>query len=68
MKKYLLWSVMFVGVLSMTGCGLIKADIKMSQKKYDEAIAIYQDYLAKKPEASWVRSRLGFAHLKDTFS
>ncbi|MFH1581903.1 MAG: tetratricopeptide repeat protein [Pseudomonadota bacterium] len=64
MKKYLLWSVMFVGVLSMTGCGLIKADIKMSQKKYDEAIAIYQDYLAKKPEASWVRSRLGFAHLK----
>ena len=64
MKKYLLWGIIFVGVLSLTGCGLIMADIKMSQKKYDEAITIYQDYLAKKPEAAWVRSRLGFAYLK----
>ncbi|MDO9567622.1 MAG: tetratricopeptide repeat protein [Candidatus Desulfaltia sp.] len=66
-KKHLLCGIMFVGVLSLTGCGsfgLIKADIKMSQKNYDEAIGLYQEYLAKKPETAWVRSRLGFAYLK----
>lgn len=28
MKKYLLWGIIFIGVLSLTGCALIKADIK----------------------------------------
>ncbi len=64
MKKHLLWGIIFISVLSLTGCGLIKADIKMSQKKYDEAISIYQDYLAKNPDSTKTRSRLGFAYLK----
>lgn len=42
MKKCLLWGIMFIGVLSLTDCGFIKADIKMSQKKCDEAMAIQE--------------------------
>jgi len=38
MKKYFLLGIIFINVLLLTGCGLIKADIKPSQKKCDEAL------------------------------
>ena len=67
MKKYLFWGIIFIGVLSLTGCGgfgLIKAEIKMSQRNYKKAIPLYKEYLAQKPDSPSVKSKLGFAYLK----
>lgn len=67
MKKYLFWGIIFIGVLSLTGCGgfgLMKAEIKMSQRNYKKAIPLYEEYLAQKPDSPYVKAKLGFAYLK----
>ena len=67
MKKYLLLGIMFIAVLSLTGCGgfgLMKAEIKMSQRNYKKAIPLYEEYLAQKPASPYVKAKLGFAYLK----
>jgi tetratricopeptide (TPR) repeat protein len=64
MKKYLLWGIIFIGVLSLTCCTLMKAEIKMSQRNYKKAIPLYEEYLAQKPDSPYVKAKLGFAYLK----
>jgi len=59
----------FVCLLSLsvliTGCGFIKADVKLAEGKYGEAIPIYKDYLTKHPDSTLARNKLGFAYLKN---
>ena len=52
-------------LFSLAGCGShMKADMKFSQNRYDEAIPLYTEYLAESPDNANARSRLGFAYLK----
>ncbi len=63
-KRYLI-VLLCVGFLFVFGCsGLMKAEFKLSQQKYDEAIPLYKEYLAQKPDSTDARSKLGFTYLK----
>lgn len=60
------WGVAALLLLA-AGCGgmsLVKADFKMAQEAYDEAIPIYEAYVKDNPDAVDPRNRLGFAYLK----
>ncbi|UCD32379.1 MAG: tetratricopeptide repeat protein [Desulfobacterales bacterium] len=71
-KKTILLVVLLFGCVTALGCGgelqkqmkLAKAKQNLSSEKYDDAIAIYTEYLAENPNATKARSRLGFAYLK----
>ena len=71
-KKTVFPVVLLFGCISIFGCGgelknqlmLSKASYNLSSKKFDDAIAIYKEYLVKNPDANEARSRLGFAYLK----
>jgi tetratricopeptide (TPR) repeat protein len=66
-RKYIILGVLCLVIVFLFGCGIaefIKADFKLNQKKYEEAIPIYKEYLAKNPNFVHARSRLGFAYLK----
>lgn len=61
-KTQMILGILCMGIL--VGCGTMKADVKMRQESYDEAIPLYREYLSEHPDAFRVRSRLGFAYLK----
>jgi len=63
-KTYMILGVLGLGISFLVGCGTMKADIKMQQESYDEAIPLYREYLSEHPDAFRVRSRLGFAYLR----
>lgn len=67
-KKTIFLVVLLFGCVFVFGCGgelkLSKAKHNLSSEKYDDAIAIYKEYLAENPDATEARSRLGFAYLK----
>jgi len=66
--KKILSGLLITGLLLMVGCGgvaeLSKAELRIGAKKYDEAIPLYKEYLAKQPNSSIGHSKLGFAYLK----
>ena len=66
MKKNLLMGMLAIclTLLFMTGCATMKAEMKMSQNKYDEAASLYSEALAKNPDNYSARSKLGFAYFK----
>ncbi|MFZ5571510.1 MAG: tetratricopeptide repeat protein [Thermodesulfobacteriota bacterium] len=47
-----------------SGLDLVKADFKMSQEAYDEAIPILETYLQQHPDSIDEMNKLGFAYLK----
>ncbi len=56
-----------LAVCCLAGCSameLVKADFKMSQEAYDEAIPILEAYIQKNPDAVDELNKLGFACLK----
>lgn len=64
-KICIIWGVFFPAMLLLTGCsGLGKANMKLEQKKYDEAIGLYQEYLQQHPESAEARRNMGRAYLK----
>jgi len=51
--------------LLLSGClGMTKANINMDFGRYEEAIPLYQAYLAKNPDSVPAHNKLGFAYLK----
>lgn len=61
--------IFVIGVLSMvaavfSGCATIKGEMYLAGEKYDQAIPIFQEILAKSPNDINARSKLGFAYLK----
>lgn len=66
-KKFAL-GLLITGLVFIFGCGgfteLTRAELKLGSKKYDEAIPLYKEYLAKKPDSVTARSKLGFSYLK----
>ena len=59
-----LW-IMCLMVAFLFGCaGPYKAERKLNQKKYDEAIPLLKEYLADNPTSWQTIGRLGFAYLK----
>ncbi len=66
-KGYLILGVVCLAAIFLSGCGgfgLMKAESKLNQKNYKEAIPLYEEYLAQKPDSAYVKARLGFAYLK----
>ena len=79
-RKYVILVVICLGIVFLFGCdklkgfkvldkftglpGLTKAGYMLNQNKYEEAIPLYKEYLAKDPDSVHARSRLGFAYLK----
>ncbi len=64
-KICMILGVFFSAMLLLTGCsGLTKANTKLEQKKYDEAIWLYQEYLQQHPESEEARRNMGVAYLK----
>jgi len=66
--KNFLYGFLITGLVLLVGCGgfgeLTRAELKLGAKKYDEAIPLYKEYLAKKPDSAAGHSKLGFAYLK----
>ena len=66
-RKYIILGVLCLVLVFLFGCGiagLTKAGLKLNQEKYEEAIPLYKEHLAKNPDFVHARSRLGFAYLK----
>ncbi len=67
-NKKLILGFLIAGLIFFIGCGglaeLTKAELKIGAKKYDEAIPLYKEYLAKQPNSATGHSKLGFAYLK----
>lgn len=65
-KKYCMISGCLLStILLLAGCsGLSKANARLEQKKYDEAIQLYQEYLQQHPESLEARRNMGRAYLK----
>ncbi|HEU18923.1 MAG TPA: tetratricopeptide repeat protein [Deltaproteobacteria bacterium] len=71
MKKYLSSVIAIILAMSLAGCGamtremnLIRAEMKLSTRQYEDSIPFYKAYLAENPDSPDARSRLGFAYLK----
>ncbi|MBU2622126.1 MAG: tetratricopeptide repeat protein [Proteobacteria bacterium] len=66
--KKIIYGFLITGLVLMVGCGgiaeLTKAELKLGNKNYDEAITLYKEYLAKRPNSAIGHSKLGFAYLK----
>lgn len=66
--KIFLYGFLITGLMLMVGCGGVaeftRAELKLGTKKYDEAIPLYKEYLAKQPNSAIGHSKLGFAYLK----
>ncbi|RPJ13716.1 MAG: tetratricopeptide repeat protein [Desulfobacteraceae bacterium] len=66
--KKIMNGFLIAGLIFFIGCGgfaeLTKAELKLGSKKYDEAIPLYKEYLAKQPDSAIGHSKLGFAYLK----
>ena len=66
MKRILRWLVLGALLLSLCGCGAyLKGEMKLSMKKYDEAIALFNEHLAKNPDSIIARRQLGYAYLQN---
>ncbi|MBU1397644.1 MAG: tetratricopeptide repeat protein [Proteobacteria bacterium] len=67
-SKKIKYGLLIAGLIFFIGCGglaeLTKAELKIGAKKYDEAIPLYKEYLAKQPDSAIGHSKLGFAYLK----
>jgi len=67
-NKKLILGFLVTGLIFFIGCGgmaeLTKAELKLGAKKYDEAIPLYKEYLAKQPNSASGHGKLGFAYLK----
>ncbi|GEM_PF-2291181 len=64
-KVYIILGAFFSATVLLTGCsGFSKANTKLEQKKYDEAIPLYQEYLQQHPESAEARRSMGIAYLK----
>ncbi len=66
-KTYTVVFVLCLGFLLLVVYSCVttmKAETMLSQKKYDRAIPLFEEYLAQKPDSIRARSRLGFAYLK----
>jgi tetratricopeptide (TPR) repeat protein len=67
-NKKLILGFLITGLIFFIGCGgmaeFTKAEYKLGTKKYDEAIPLYKEYLAKQPNSAIGHSKLGFAYLK----
>ena len=65
MKKSNVLCILCLVVAFLFGCaGPHKAEKKLSQKRYNEAIPLFKAYLSENPESSRARAKLGFAYLK----
>jgi len=65
--KLFLCAVLFLTMSLMVGCGgfeLMKAEQQLVREQYDEAVRLYEEYLAEHPDSVRGRSKLGFAYLK----
>lgn len=51
-------------LIGISGCTLMKADMKIDAKEYDEAIPLLESYLADNPDSISALNKLGFAYLK----
>jgi len=62
-KNYMM--ILFSAIVFLTGCsGLTKANARLEQKKYGEAIQLYHEYLQQHPESTEARRNIGVAYLK----
>jgi len=65
MKSFKKLVLGFICLVFLAGCMAgMKAELKMSMGKYEEAIDIYKEVVAKSPDDTYARSRLGFAYFK----
>ena len=66
--KKIIYGFLLTGLMFMVGCGgiaeLTKAEFKLGNKNYDEAITLYKEYLVKQPNSAIGHSKIGFAYLK----
>ncbi len=63
-KKYVFICIL-TGLIFICGCSrLHTADTKMGEENYVEAIGLYKEHLAEKPDSVQVRTGLGYAYFK----
>ncbi len=67
-KKNIVFGIVCMGLIFLAGCSVLtKANVKLSQKQYEDAILLYEEYLEKHPDAVEARSGLGVAYFKIGF-
>ncbi len=67
-KKNIIFGIVCMGLIFLAGCSVLtKANVKLSQKQYEDAILLYEKYLEKHPETAEARSGLGIAYFKIGF-
>lgn len=67
-KKNIVFGIVCMGLIFLAGCSVLtKANVKLSQKQYEDAILLYEKYLEKHPETAEARSGLGIAYFKIGF-
>ncbi|HHC24237.1 MAG TPA: tetratricopeptide repeat protein [Desulfobacterales bacterium] len=67
-KKNIIFGIICMGLIFLAGCSVLtKANVKLSQKQYEDAILLYEKYLEKHPETAEARSGLGIAYFKIGF-
>jgi len=65
MRNNKIVAAFFMAVLiGVSGCTLMRANMKIDAKEYDEAIPLLQSYLADNPDSLSTLNKLGFAYLK----
>jgi tetratricopeptide (TPR) repeat protein len=66
--KRLILGFLITGLVFFAGCAgtaeFTQAELKLTTKKYEEAIPLYKGYLAKQPNSVMGRSKLGYVYLK----
>jgi tetratricopeptide (TPR) repeat protein len=65
--KLFLCVVLCLSMSLLVGCGgfeLMKAEQQLGREQYEEAIHLYEEYLAEHPDSVRARCKLGFAYLK----
>jgi len=65
MRKKIVFVCILSGLIFICGCGkLHKADTRMGEENYNEAIELYKEHLAEHPDSLQVRTRLGYAYFR----
>ena len=65
--KLFLCALLCVSMSLLVGCGgveLMKAEHQLNREHYEEAISLYEEYLAEHPDSVRGQCKLGFAYLK----
>ena len=64
-KKFLSFAGICLVLFLLIGCNaLLKGNRMLGQKNYNEAIALYKEYLSENPESLEAKRKLGLAYLE----